>query len=203
MMKNVKHPLSHRQRQALATRQLILDVARALFLEQGYGATTIEAISQQAGLAVSTVYSIYKNKRGILNAIREDWHAESEQREIYHTALHEYNAERRMDFAASATRRQWATGATLIAIYSGAAAVDLEAAAELNEALAGRRAYMTQFIHATAPMLRPDLSPERATAIYLALTCVEVYQELVEAAGWSPDDYERWLAAALKQQLLP
>lgn len=73
-MNYVKPPTSHRQRQALATRQIILEAARKLFIGQGYGGTTIEAISAEAGVAVSTVYATYKNKRGILKAIREAWH---------------------------------------------------------------------------------------------------------------------------------
>lgn len=43
--------LTHRQRQALWTRRLIVDAARELFLEQGYSATTIEAIAEEAGVA--------------------------------------------------------------------------------------------------------------------------------------------------------
>src|SRR5690349_7553210 len=109
-MNNVK-PLTHRQRQALATQQIIVDAARSLFLEQGYGTTTIDAISVRAGVAVSTVYSIYKNKRGILKAIREAWHMESGQRDIYQQALQETNPQRRIELAAHATRRQWETGA--------------------------------------------------------------------------------------------
>jgi AcrR family transcriptional regulator len=202
-MENVNPPLSHRQRQALITQQLILDAARTLFLEQGYGTTTIDAISARAGVAASTVYSIYKNKRGILKAIREAWHQESGQRELYNLALQEPSAQHRMELVAKATRRQWETGATLTAIYTSAAAVDAEAAAELKEALAGRRHNLAKFIEATASMLRPNLNPQQATAIYLALTRTEVYQELVEVFGWSPDDYEIWLTETLKQQLLP
>jgi AcrR family transcriptional regulator len=202
-MKNVKKQLSHRQRQALATQQIILEVARTLFLEQGYGATTIESIIDKAGVAVSTVYSIYKNKRGILTAIREAWHQESGQRETYQAALREPNPQRRMELFARATRRQWETSATMMSIYHSAAAVDPEAAAELNEALAGRRANLSHFIRETASALRPGLSHERAAAIYLALTRSEVYQELIEVFGWSPDEYEIWLAEILQQQLLP
>ncbi len=202
-MKNVKPPLSLRQRQAMLTQQLVLDAACELFLDQGYGTTTIDAISAKAGVAASTVYSIYKNKRGILRAIREAWHLESGQRDTYTLALQEPNPERRIDLAANATRRQWETGASMVAIYTSAAAVDSEAAAELEVALAGRRANLTHFIGETASMLRPGLSRERAKAIYLALTRVEVYQELVGVFGWSPDDYETWLADILKQQLLP
>lgn len=202
-MNNVNRQLTHRQRQALATQQLIVDAARRLFLKQGYGITTIDAISQEAGVAVSTVYSIYKNKRGILKAIREAWHQESGQRDIYKEALQEADPHRRIDLAAHATRRQWETGAAMMSIYQSAAAVDAEAAAELQEALVGRRAGMTAFVQATLPLLRPDLGAERATAIYLSLTLPEVYQELVDAFGWTPEAYERWLSATLKQQLLP
>lgn len=202
-MKNVNKQLSHRQRQALATQQVILEAARTLFLEQGYGTTTIESISEKAAVAVSTVYSIYKNKRGILAAIREAWHQESGQREIYQAALSETDSQRRMELFARATRRQWETSATMMSIYNGAAAVDSEAAAELKEALAGRRANLSRFIGESALMLRPGLTRERAAAIYLALTHDKVYLELVEVFGWSPDEYEAWLAEVLKQQLLP
>ncbi len=202
-MERVKPPLTHRQRQALATQQLIVDAARDLFVEQGYGITTIEAISAKAGVAVSTVYAIYRNKRTILKAIREAWHLESGQREIYQQALRETTATRRMELAAHATRRQWESGASMMLIYTGAAAVDSEAAAELREAEQGRRTFMTQFIFNTASMLRPGLAPDVAAAIFLALTRPEVYRELVTMADWTPEAYERWLAEALKTQLLP
>lgn len=202
-MKDVKQPLTYRQRQAAATQQIILEAARALFLEQGYGVTTIDAISSRAGVAVSTVYSIYKNKRGMLKAIREAWHEESGQRDIYQQALHEENPRRRMALAAHATRRQWETGASMAAIYLSAAAVDAEAASELKEALDGRRAGMARFIQQSAAVLRPGLTVERATAIYLSLTKSEVFQELTTVFHWSPDEYERWLADILQQQLLP
>jgi AcrR family transcriptional regulator len=199
----LKMQIGKRRPQTPATQQLILDAARTLFLEQGYGVTTIDAIAGKAGVAVSTVYSIYKNKRGILKAIREAWHQESGQRDIYNQALHETDPQRRIVLAAHATRRQWETGATMTAIYVSAAAVDAEAAAELKEALDGRRAGMARFISASAPILRPDLSVERATAIYLSLTRSEVYDELVRIFHWSPDEYERWLAETLHHQLLP
>jgi AcrR family transcriptional regulator len=202
-MKNVNKQLTHRERQALATQQIIQEAARKLFREPGYGLTTIEAISEQAGVAVSTVYSIYKNKRGILRAIREAWHQESGQREVFKAALNESDPERRVALFARGTRCQWETSADMMAIYLGAAAVDPEAAAELKEALAGRRTNLSRTIDETAAMLRPGLTPERAAAIYLALTRAEVYLELVEVFGWSPDDYEAWLADTLKQQLLP
>ncbi len=202
-MENVNRPLTHRQRQALATQKLIIESARDLFLEQGYGATTIDAISARAGVAVSTVYTIFKNKRGILKAIREEWHLQSGQRDIYQQAIEQTDPAKCIELAAHASRRQWETSASMMSIYNGAATTDPEAAAELDTALNGRRAGMERFITAISGILRPDLSQERALAIYLALTKPEIYQELVDQGGWTPDEYESWLAELLKQQLLP
>jgi AcrR family transcriptional regulator len=201
-MEKVKSTLTHRQRQALATRQLIVDAACELFLVQGYIPTTIEAISAKAGVAVSTVYAVFRNKRGILQAIRERWHQESGQRDIYRQAMEQLDSKRRLELAAYATRRQWETSGAMMTIYQAAAAVDPDAAAELSTALQGRRTFLTQFIGDMAEQLRPDLSPARAVALFYALTQPTIYQELVAVDGWSPEEYEVWLAATLQQQLL-
>jgi AcrR family transcriptional regulator len=201
-MEKVKSTLTHRQRQALATRQLIVDAACELFLVQGYIPTTMEAISAKAGVAVSTVYAVFRNKRGILQAIRERWHLESGQRDIYRQAMEQLDSKRRLELAAYATRRQWETSGAMMTIYQAAAAVDPDAAAELSTALQGRRTFITQFIGDMAEQLRPDLSPARAVALFYALTQPTIYQELVAVDGWSPEEYEVWLAATLQQQLL-
>ncbi|HUP28438.1 MAG TPA: TetR/AcrR family transcriptional regulator, partial [Chloroflexia bacterium] len=86
--------------------------------------------------------------------------------------------------------------------YIGASVVDPEAAAELKQALAGRRAGLDHFIATSAGILRQDLSTEKASAIFRALTHEQIYKELVEVGGWSPDHYEAWLAEILKKQLL-
>lgn len=194
--------LTHRQRQALETRRLILDAARDLFLGRGYAATTIEAIAGRAGVAGSTVYAVFKSKRAILRAIREAWHEESRAREIYEEARREPDPERRIQMAAHANRRQWETGSVMVAIYQGAAAADQEAAAELGEALRGRKAALDGLFEGMAEALRPELDVDRAADILRALCRAELYRELVEDSGWTPDQYEVWLAETLQGQLL-
>jgi AcrR family transcriptional regulator len=195
--------LTHRQRQALWTQRLIVDAARKLFLERGYGVTTMDAIAKEAGVAVSTVYAIYKNKRAILRAIREAWHEQTQAREINEEASRQSDPERRLRMVAHASRRQWEAGGDLVAIYQGAAAADREAAAELREALRGRRAALDRIVEGMEAALRPDLDAVRAAAILRALCWAELYRELVEESGWSPDEYEAWLFETLKEQLLP
>ncbi len=202
-MEPVNTKLTHRQKQALATQALIVNTARTLFLEQGYHMTTIEMIAAEAGVAVSTIYAVFRNKRGILQAIREAWHQESGQRNIYAQAREESNPQKRLALAAHATRRQWETGDAMIRVYASAASADPEAAAELAVALEGRRKNLTAFIEEMAPHLRRDLGGERAAEIFLALTMAEIYDTLVRQRGWTPDEYEAWLADLLRQQLLP
>ena len=195
--------LTHRQRQALWTRRLIVDAARKLFVERGYTATTMEAIAKEADVAVSTVYAIYKNKRTILRAIREAWHEQTHAREINEEASREPNPERRLRMVAHASRRQWEVGGVVVAVYQGAAAADPEAAAELREALRGRRTTLDRIVEGMKAALRPELDSARAAAVLRALCRAEIYRELVEESGWSPDTYEAWLFETLKEQLLP
>ena len=194
--------LTHRQRQALWTRRLIVDAARKLFVERGYTATTMEAIAKEADVAVSTVYAIYKNKRAILRAIREAWHEQTHAREINEEASRQPDPERRLEMVAHASRRQWEAGGAVVAVYQGAAAADREAAAELREALRGRRTALDRIVEGMEAALRPDLDFARAAAILRALCRAELYRELVEESGWSPDEYEAWLSETLKEQLL-
>jgi len=204
-MEKVNNPssLSYRQRQALETRRLIVESARAQFLGQGYAATTIQAIASQAGVSVSTVYAIFESKRGILRAIREAWHDESRIRDATYSASPDMDAGMRLERLAHATRRQWETGAGVIAIYQGAAAADRDAAAEVAEALQGRRTGFDTLAASLRSALRADLSVEQAASVLRALCLPEVHAELVGQAAWTEDAYEAWLAAALKRELLP
>jgi AcrR family transcriptional regulator len=194
---------THRQRQALETRRLIVDTARSLFLEQGYAVTTIEAIASRAGVSVSTVYSGFGSKRGILRAIREAWHQESHIRDATYATPPETDPSTRLDRLAHATRRQWETGADVISIYQGAAAADRDAASELAMALQGRRTGFDTLAASLHHDLRPGLSADEAAAVLRAICLPEVHAELVGQSGWSEDAYEAWLAATLKSVLLP
>lgn len=197
---NPSSSLTHRQRQTLETRRLIAKTATKLFLEQGYVNTTIDAIAAEAGVAVSTVYNAFTNKRGILKAIREAWHQTSNQQELYRQAGLESDPARRLELAARATRQQWESGASMMMVYHSAAAADAEAAAELKEALQGRRTNLGRILEGWATEAGQD--PKRSAALFLGLTRSEVYLELVQEWQWTPDDYERWLAETLKSQLL-
>ncbi|HEX5946937.1 MAG TPA: helix-turn-helix domain-containing protein, partial [Acidimicrobiales bacterium] len=50
-------------------RAAVVEAARSLFLERGYGATTIDAISDLADVPAATVYRLFSSKHGILKAL--------------------------------------------------------------------------------------------------------------------------------------
>jgi AcrR family transcriptional regulator len=203
-MENVKSQSksTHRQRQAQVTRDMIVVAAQALFLEQGYICTTIDMIAERAGVATSTVYAIFGSKRSILRAIRDTWHERSHIREVLNSSHQSTSPAERLELLAESTRRQWELGAEVTAIYTGAAAADPSAAAELTQALAGRREGLQNFAKSLEPHLRPGLNATYATAILQALCLPEVYDELVRYSDWSADEYQGWLAQTLKRQLL-
>ena len=60
---------SRRQEQARQTRLAVLRAAHDLFVEQGYGRTTIADIARAAGVSAETIYATFKNKANLLHRV--------------------------------------------------------------------------------------------------------------------------------------
>jgi AcrR family transcriptional regulator len=58
-----------RERQAEATRQLLVSVARERFAERGYSATSVEEIIQGAGVARGALYHHFSGKDALFRAV--------------------------------------------------------------------------------------------------------------------------------------
>ncbi len=59
----------HRQ----AMRQRLIQAARTLFVRQGYAATTMQQIVQEAGTSIGNCYFYFSNKEALLQAVVEDF----------------------------------------------------------------------------------------------------------------------------------
>ncbi len=194
--------LPYRKQQALATRTRIATAARKRFHEQGYAATTVEEIAAEAGVAVSTVYAIFRNKRSILAAICEAWLEEAQIRPLMERALADADVRHRLATAAQWTRQQWEWGADVLPLLLAAAQDDPDVATMLGGWIEDKSRAMAHFVESLKGALRPDLDGTRASDLFDALTIPELYRDLVDRSGWSPDEYERWLAKTLAWQLL-
>ncbi len=198
----VKGPTGHRQRQAESTKLEVARVARALFAEHGYVATTISAISAEADIPVQTIYSAFGSKAKILDKITELWMSETQTTSRAAAYLHEPDPARQLRMLAELNRRQMDAGSDVVVIYQQAAASDPQMAETLRNVLAAREREIRKLIDALAPRLRPDLTVDSALDLTLALTMPELFHLLVVERGWSHLRYETWLGNTLVNQLL-
>ncbi len=197
-----------RTEQAKATRRAILEAAQRLFLSNGYGATSIRVIAEEAGVAVQTFYAVFGNKRQLVielleNAVTGDDQLTSVTEHPETEAIRaEPNPRRRAQLDAALSRKIIERVLPVFKITSDAAAVDPDFA-ELNQAMiARRRAEMA----AGAILLAGDhglrVSRDDAAASLLVLYSPHVARLLTEDVGWSFDRYEKWLADAIERLIL-
>jgi len=194
-------PQSHRERQAQATRQAVAEAARPLFAHRGYTSTTIEAISAAADIPVQTIYSAFGSKRNILEEARTRWIEEAEVAELYGRAMAMEKLGDRLSAVAHWTRREFELGHDLIAADQEASRVDPDAAVVWRRALDGREAALTKLLSAGRPTLKRGVTVRRGVDILITCTLPEIYRHLVLERGWTADEYERWLARVLRNEL--
>ncbi len=191
-------------------RAAVLDAARTLFFERGYGATTIEAISARSDVPPATVYRLFSSKRGILKALLDvsivgDDEAVplADRPPVRSVSAAPDPGSKVAGFVAIAAQVNSRTAA-IYRILVSAAASDPDAAALLDELARQRQEGQGALARslARAGALRPKLRERDAGDIIHALMSPEVYRLLVVDRGWPPERYEKWLTETLVDQLL-
>jgi AcrR family transcriptional regulator len=191
-------------------RAAVVEAARALFLERGYGATTIEAISDLADVPAATVYRLFSSKRGILKAlldvsiVGDDEAVPFADRPPVRELLADPDPRAQLAGFVAVTVQVNARVAPLYRILASAAGSDPDAAALLDELTRQRQEGQRLIARslARAGALRPPLRERDAADIIHALMSPEVYRLLALDRSWKPERYERWLTAVLTDQLL-
>jgi AcrR family transcriptional regulator len=190
-------------------RRAVVDAARTLFLERGYAATTIDAISELAEVPAPTVYRLFASKLGILKTLLdtsiagdEQPRAVSERPDVASLFAETDPGKLLAGFAGVTAAINQRTGDVYRVLVSAAASDP--AAAELLGDLREQRAQGQGRIARTlarAHALKPGLRQRDAADLIHALMSPEVYRLLVADRGWSVSRYEDWLASTLTQQL--
>ena len=191
---------TYRQVQAAETRIRIARAARRLFAAQGYGATSIDAIAKEAGVATRTVYSAFGTKREILSLICDRWLQEAGAIERAEQVFAIADPVDRLRGAAGWLTNLYSAGFDVVLIFEAATDESPETKALLRSKLAGRNQVMDAMIASLEDVLRVPL--KQAQAIYRALAAPGVYQELVDESGWTPEEFETFVADSLHRQLL-
>ena len=192
-------------------RAAVIEAARSLFLERGYGATTIEAISELAQVPPATVYRLFASKHGILKSmldvsiVGDDDNVPMADRPQVRTLLAVRDPRERVLGFVALTAQLNARIAPLYRVLVSAAGTDPDAGA-LLDGLTRQRQQGQRLIArslARGRELRPDLRERDAADIIHALLSPELYRLLVLERGWNTTRYEPWLAKTLIDQLLP
>jgi AcrR family transcriptional regulator len=189
---------------AEGTRRVIVTSARKLFGSRGYGATTLEAIARDAGVAVQTVYANFGTKRAILLELLKFSESEGELLSIIGQFVAEKDPIRKLQLGAAFNRIYYGQAADVYRILLGAAASDpviakLEHVAE--EDLRGRCAGIVRGLARTGG-LRKGLTQKEGVDLLAMLSSPEIYRLLVTRSGWSPAEYETWLLMTFEAFLL-
>jgi AcrR family transcriptional regulator len=201
---------TRRGAQARATRRRIVDAAAALFIADGYAATTLEQIAEKAGVAVQTVYFHFGNKRTVLKeavdvaAVGDDEPVALLERPFYEQLATEPDPVRLITLWMRGGREIFVRIAPIMGVVRDAAGIDTDMAGQWH---ANERQRATAYRVLAQQLddrhaLMPDVSVDDATDIVIALVSIEVYL-ILAARGWSAERWEQWVTGMLVAALLP
>ena len=195
---------------ARRTRGRIVDAARALFLERGFSDTTIAAIAEQADVAPETVYSIYRTKAGLLDAVvrgavlRDGEPEEPLERSWVKPLLHLPDLSARIAAFARHTAQTTALTSPIYAMIAAAGTGEDELSKLQTRLLEMRFGGQRKIMIALAQgrPLRPGLTAEQAADTFSALASPELHHLLTVRRGWSQRRYAHWLEKTALAALL-
>ena len=194
-----------RAEQARATRRAIVDAAARLFVERGYGATTVDMIADAAGVSRKTVFTSVGGKVEALK-LAVDWAFVGDDEPVPMLERPEIVRQRAEPDARNllrgyaAMQRGVATrAAPLVKVAETAAGTD-PALRELVEQLARQRRFGMRELAGQLDQRRalPDaLTVEEAADVLWLLNDPLTYHRLVLERDWPPERYEEWVGDAL------
>lgn len=191
-----------RRARSAEARQRIVRAARTLLLQSGYRSTTVAKVAAAAGVNVDTVYQLVGRKPMLLREVIEqaisgvDHAVTAEERDYVNDIRAEPDPVRKLAVYAAAMREIHGRMAPLSLALRDASTTEPEAL-EVWQDISDRRARNMRTLAADlrgAGGLRADLSDETAGDILWATNSPELYVLLVHERGWTPDQYEAWLA---------
>jgi AcrR family transcriptional regulator len=195
---------SRRVVQAEETRRLIVDAARRLFAQRGYGATAVADIAAEAGVAVPTVYQSVGPKPTLLRLLLDHIDEEADIGGLAKELRTSPDPRRVLALQVRMTRQIAERCGDIIGALESAAGVEPELAQTLTAGLGRHRAGAGSTVARLEALgaLRPELGRDRATAALATLTMPRVWASLVDSFGWSYDEAQTWVEDLLRGRLL-
>ncbi len=209
MVDAVKNKTSRAEKTRL-TRRRIVGAAAELFLDQGYGATTLDQVAARAAVAVQTVYFHYGNKATLLKqaldmaAVGDDEPVALLDRPWLETLTAEQDPVRIIELWTAGGREILERVAPLLAVVRGTAGSDPDLAAQwdLNEGQRRTAFRALGELLADRAALRPGLTAEDAADLAFLISSVENYIVATRTLGWTPQRWQSATTAMLASSLL-
>jgi TetR/AcrR family transcriptional regulator of autoinduction and epiphytic fitness len=184
------------------TQQTILDAAEEQFRQRGYGAATMQAVAERAGVSLPTVYLYFASKPDLVRGLADRVSGSAEL--SVGQVLSEGDQNRQLEVGAGILRRVHQRSAVVADILRAAAGADAELSAEWQRWQRGHLDAVGAVAELLAARgaLRDDIDVNTATDILYTVGGRETFRQLVNERGWSPTRYEKWLVDACKRLLL-
>jgi AcrR family transcriptional regulator len=181
----------------------VLAAAARLFGERGWAATGMRDVARAAGVSVETVYASFGSKTDLLMAaidvaiVGDPEPVPVDQRPEFAAVGSGTRQQRTRAAARFVTGINQRTAGVVLALRE-AAASDAELARLMRQRQQDRRTNIEQ---GAALVAGRAVTPEECDGLWAVLG-VDVYQLLTELRGWTPQQYETWLAHLI-DRLLP
>jgi AcrR family transcriptional regulator len=199
-----------RAEQRRLTRRRIVAAAAELFLDNGYGVTTLDQVAARAGVAVQTVYFHFGNKATLLKealdvaAVGDDEPVPLLNR----TWLTELTAEpdpvRVIERWTAGGREIMERVAPLLSVVRGTVGSDQDLAVqwEVNEVQRRTAFRALADLLADRSALREGLTVEDAADLAFLITSAENYMVAIGTLGWSAERWQHTTVTLLVEALL-
>jgi AcrR family transcriptional regulator len=199
-----------RAAQAGQTRRAIIDTATRLFVELGYGATSIDAIADAADVSRATVFTAVGSKAALLKTaydvalVGDDEPIAFPDRADSRAVRAEPDQRRYLERYTSLLNEIWARVAPIYEVVRGAASADPEVRPVWEKIQQERRIGAAHVLQDTASKgpLREGIDQEAAADVIWVLIDPGLYHVLVNVRGWPAERHREWVARALQQELL-
>jgi AcrR family transcriptional regulator len=197
--------------QARRTRKQIVDAAGRLFVERGYGGTTVDAVAQEAGVSRKTVFTSVGGKVALLKLAYDFTMAGDDEpvplveRPALQAVIAEPDPYRQVDLFAQVVTDNGRRISRLYLVLRSAADVDAEARDLYQRWEDQRHDAMVEGPvrnFAAKKVLRRGLKRSEAADLLWLLVDPSTYHRLVHERGWSDTRFRRWLAETMRTQLL-
>lgn len=201
MSRSVKrsYDSTRRRAQARETQRAILSAAHDLFVEQGYGRTTIAQVAERAGVSPETIYGTFRNKATLLHRTWDVTVGGDDEEVVFHERPEVKAIRTEPDLAkrfmlharlSTATARRMTP---FVRSVQGAAASEPSAAAMAAEMEQQRLNGISVMAKEAAASGQLKVSEDECRDIVWAMTDGHLWHQLVAERGWSDEQYADWL----------